>query len=133
MWFGRGSRARITPTSSISTRSAATSSPAWWPKRSARGRRRDEGSRHFARARGPGGVRRGIRPGGVRALRPAPAAAHHRAVHLHQLLTGFAMKNEKIYVTRPFLPPLEEFTPLLEQICESRWLTNNGPFHEELE
>ncbi len=43
------------------------------------------------------------------------------------------MKNEKIYVTRPFLPPLEEFTPFLEKIWESRWLTNNGPFHEELE
>lgn len=43
------------------------------------------------------------------------------------------MENEKIYVTRPFLPPLEEFAPLLEKIWESRWLTNNGPFHEELE
>lgn len=38
-----------------------------------------------------------------------------------------------IYVTRPFLPPLEEFTPYLEKIWNSRWLTNNGPFHEELE
>lgn len=43
------------------------------------------------------------------------------------------MGKEKIYVTRPFLPPLEEFTPSLEKIWESRWLTNNGPFHEELE
>jgi dTDP-4-amino-4,6-dideoxygalactose transaminase len=32
-----------------------------------------------------------------------------------------------IYVTRPFLPPLEEFRRGLEEIWESRWLTNNGP------
>lgn len=38
-----------------------------------------------------------------------------------------------LYVTRPYLPPLEEFIPSLEKIWESRWLTNNGPFHEELE
>ncbi len=38
-----------------------------------------------------------------------------------------------IYVTQPFLPPLEEFTPYLEQIWNSRILANNGPFHRELE
>ena len=44
------------------------------------------------------------------------------------------MKEDKpIYVTRPFLPPLEEFLPYLEQIWESKWLTNRGPFHNELE
>lgn len=41
------------------------------------------------------------------------------------------MKN--IYVTQPFLPPLEEFMPYLEQIWENKWLTNGGPFHQELE
>lgn len=41
--------------------------------------------------------------------------------------------NKKITVTLPALPPLEEFLPYLEQIWESRWLTNNGPFHELLE
>lgn len=40
---------------------------------------------------------------------------------------------EPIFVTRPFLPPLEEFIPYLEKIWESRILTNNGPFHQELE
>lgn len=35
--------------------------------------------------------------------------------------------EKPIYVTRPFLPPLEEFRQGLEQIWESRWLTNNGP------
>lgn len=37
------------------------------------------------------------------------------------------------YVTQPFLPPLAEFVPYLEQIWESRWLTNGGPFHRQLE
>ncbi len=40
---------------------------------------------------------------------------------------------KSIYVTRPFLPPLEEFQPYLEQIWETRQLTNNGPFHQQLE
>lgn len=31
------------------------------------------------------------------------------------------------------MPPLEEFLPYLEQIWESKWLTNGGPFHQELE
>lgn len=41
------------------------------------------------------------------------------------------MKN--VYVTQPYMPPLEEFLPYLEQIWESKWLTNGGPFHQELE
>ena len=43
------------------------------------------------------------------------------------------MTQETIYVTQPFLPPLEEMMPLLEQIWESRILTNHGPFHQQLE
>ncbi|NDU85529.1 MAG: DegT/DnrJ/EryC1/StrS family aminotransferase [Ferrovum sp.] len=44
------------------------------------------------------------------------------------------MNSEKpIYVTQPFLPPLEEFIPYLEKIWKSKVLTNNGPFHRELE
>lgn len=39
----------------------------------------------------------------------------------------------KILVTQPLLPPLEEFTPYLEAIWESKWLTNNGQFHQQLE
>lgn len=38
-----------------------------------------------------------------------------------------------IYVTKPYLPPLEEFLPYLSRIWESRNLTNCGPFHTELE
>lgn len=40
---------------------------------------------------------------------------------------------EPIYVTQPYLPPLEEFFPYLEKIWESKKLTNNGPFHKEFE
>lgn len=42
-------------------------------------------------------------------------------------------KNKPIYVTQPHLPPLQEFLPYLEQIWDSRILTNAGPFHEQLE
>lgn len=38
-----------------------------------------------------------------------------------------------IYVTQPYLPPLEEFTPYLEKIWANKILTNCGPFHEQLE
>jgi len=41
--------------------------------------------------------------------------------------------DDPIYVTRPFLPPLAEFVPMLERIWERRVLTNSGPFHQELE
>lgn len=41
--------------------------------------------------------------------------------------------TNKIYVTQPNLPALKEFIPYLEQIWESKWLTNNGPFHKQLE
>lgn len=41
--------------------------------------------------------------------------------------------EKKIYVTKASLPPLEEFIPYLEKIWESKWLTNAGPFHEQLE
>ncbi len=38
-------------------------------------------------------------------------------------------KKPPIYVTQPLLPPLEEFIPYLQKIWDSKWLTNNGPFH----
>lgn len=41
-----------------------------------------------------------------------------------------------IYVTRPYLPPLDEFKKGLEEIWQNQWLTNNGPvlkrFHASL-
>ncbi len=43
------------------------------------------------------------------------------------------MTTKLITVTKPYLPPLEEFIPYLEKIWKSKWLTNNGPFHQEFE
>lgn len=40
---------------------------------------------------------------------------------------------KEIFVTQPFLPPLEEFIPYLEKIWENKILTNGGPFHQQLE
>jgi dTDP-4-amino-4,6-dideoxygalactose transaminase len=42
------------------------------------------------------------------------------------------MKNP-IFVTKPFLPPLEEYIPFLEEMWASGELTNNGSFHKRLE
>ncbi len=38
-----------------------------------------------------------------------------------------------IPVTKPQLPPLSEFNDYLKKIWDNQWLTNNGPFHQELE
>jgi len=41
--------------------------------------------------------------------------------------------KKPIYVTQPYLPPLEEFIPYLQKIWENKILTNGGPFHQQLE
>lgn len=38
-----------------------------------------------------------------------------------------------ITVTSPLLPDLEDFTALLKEIWDSKWITNNGSFHRQLE
>lgn len=38
-----------------------------------------------------------------------------------------------IPVTKPFLPPIEEYQNLVSGIWERNWLTNNGPLVQELE
>lgn len=43
------------------------------------------------------------------------------------------MTSNKVFVTQPYLPPLEEFLPYLERIWDSKVLTNGGPFHQQLE
>ena len=43
------------------------------------------------------------------------------------------MSNKPIFVTQPYLPPLEEFIPYLEKIWENKILTNNGNMHQALE
>ena len=41
--------------------------------------------------------------------------------------------DKTITVTSPLLPDLEEFHGLLQQIWDSKWITNNGSFHRQLE
>jgi dTDP-4-amino-4,6-dideoxygalactose transaminase len=41
--------------------------------------------------------------------------------------------DRPIYVTQPFMPPLEEFIPYLQEIWDSKLITNGGPFHQQLE
>lgn len=36
-------------------------------------------------------------------------------------------------VTTPLLPDLDEFSQMLKEIWESKWITNNGQFHQQLE
>jgi dTDP-4-amino-4,6-dideoxygalactose transaminase len=35
--------------------------------------------------------------------------------------------EKPVYVTKPFLPPFEEFTEGVKEIWDNQWLTNNGP------
>jgi dTDP-4-amino-4,6-dideoxygalactose transaminase len=42
-------------------------------------------------------------------------------------------KKMSVTVTKPSLPPLEEFIPYLEDIWERKILTNNGFYHREFE
>ncbi len=43
------------------------------------------------------------------------------------------MDKKMITVTSPLLPDLGEFNELLRQIWDSKWITNNGQFHQRLE
>ena len=44
------------------------------------------------------------------------------------------MNDKKtITVTSPLLPDLDEFNELLKDIWKSKWVTNNGSFHQQLE
>ncbi len=41
--------------------------------------------------------------------------------------------NRLLTVTSPLLPDLDEFHGLLKEIWDSKWVTNNGWFHQQLE
>jgi dTDP-4-amino-4,6-dideoxygalactose transaminase len=43
------------------------------------------------------------------------------------------MSKDLITVTSPLFPSLEEFIPMLKDIWDRKWLTNNGHYHQELE
>lgn len=42
-------------------------------------------------------------------------------------------KRAPVYVTQPFMPPLESFLPYLQEIWDAKMITNGGPFHQRLE
>ena len=43
------------------------------------------------------------------------------------------MNSERITVTSPLLPNLDEFNEMLKEIWASKWITNMGKFHVQLE
>ena len=43
------------------------------------------------------------------------------------------MDKKLITVTSPLLPNLDDFTAELQKIWNSKWITNNGSFHQQLE
>lgn len=43
------------------------------------------------------------------------------------------MEKNTVTVTSPLLPNLEEFDQMLKEIWGSKWVTNNGQFHRQLE
>ena len=43
------------------------------------------------------------------------------------------MNQKQITVTSPLLPDLDDFHGLLKEIWDSKWVTNNGHFHKQLE
>ena len=46
---------------------------------------------------------------------------------------GAVGSDAKLFVTQPFLPPLDELTPMLEELWLTRQLTNGGVFHQRFE
>lgn len=49
------------------------------------------------------------------------------------MMTKIEPFKERIYVTRPVFPTIEEVTEKLRDIWAAKWLTNNGPQHSMLE
>ena len=43
------------------------------------------------------------------------------------------MDKSLITVTSPLLPDLDDFHAMLKEIWASKWITNNGSFHKQLE
>ena len=64
-------------------------------------------------------------------------ADHHSRCNFIVILLSFTifafMHNNEITVTTPLLPDLEAFNQMLQEIWASKWVTNMGDFHRELE
>jgi len=54
-------------------------------------------------------------------------------VKKEEIIHSMDIKANKIFVTQPSLPDLQEFIQYLESIWKSKQLTNNGPYHQQLE
>lgn len=59
--------------------------------------------------------------------------SQQREFSMSEEATLHPARSHSIYVTQPYLPPLEEFIPYLQQIWNSKLLTNGGPMHHHLE
>ena len=51
----------------------------------------------------------------------------------NSLNSKITMSEKLITVTSPLLPNLDDFNEMLKQIWASKWITNNGDFHKQLE
>jgi dTDP-4-amino-4,6-dideoxygalactose transaminase len=49
------------------------------------------------------------------------------------ILGGEPAFDDKIYITQPVVPTVEELEPLLKDILQTKWLTNDGPYVKEFE
>lgn len=67
-------------------------------------------------------------------MRESPNRKHHIFLKYGNKMNPKSRDaTQSITVTRPFLPPLEEFLPDLYSIWESGMLTNGGPYHQRFE
>ena len=61
-----------------------------------------------------------------------PAASFEAPLFMEPVVEP-ALPAPPIYVTQPELPPLQDFVASLEQIWDSKFLSNGGRFHQQLE
>jgi len=62
-----------------------------------------------------------------------PVSTDEETMNSTNPVYAFQPPRAQVYVTQPYLPPLDEFIPHLEKIWSSKILTNGGPYHEQLE
>ena len=60
-------------------------------------------------------------------------SSQHAAPNPHADLVRQYRLSEPVRVTRPTMPPLEAYQDMIAKIWDSKWLTNNGQFHQEFE
>jgi dTDP-4-amino-4,6-dideoxygalactose transaminase/predicted O-linked N-acetylglucosamine transferase (SPINDLY family) len=79
------------------------------------------------------GVERSLRMMWARWCDGLPAASFEVAAAKPEAAHEPAAAQPPIYVTQPAMPPLKDFVASLEQIWDSKFLTNGGQFHQRLE